>query len=68
MKDITSEADIKLMVDSFYQKVNEDDLLGPVFNDIAQVNWENHLPRMYSFWESLIFHAIDHGHSRLLIN
>ena len=57
MKDITSKADVKLMVDSFYRKVNEDELLGPVFNDIAKVNWENHLPRMYTFWESLIFHT-----------
>ncbi|MEL6865707.1 MAG: group III truncated hemoglobin [Bacteroidota bacterium] len=52
--DITDEEDVILMVDSFYQKVRVDDLLGPVFNDVAQVDWEVHLPKMYGFWNKLI--------------
>jgi hemoglobin len=54
-KDITTEADIKLMVDTFYEKVNLDDKLSPIFNDISKVDWEEHLPKMYRFWSSLIF-------------
>ncbi|MBF8965328.1 group III truncated hemoglobin [Pontibacter sp. FD36] len=54
-EDIRDEQDIKLLVDSFYAKVNEDDLLGPVFNGFAKVNWEHHLPIMYSFWSSVLF-------------
>lgn len=53
--DITTEEDIKLMVDSFYAKVNKDDLLSYVFNDFAQVDWNTHLPKMYDFWNTLIF-------------
>src|SRR3569833_3409062 len=52
--DIATEEDIKLLVDSFYQKVNADDLLGPIFNDLAQVNWAEHLPTMYRFWGALL--------------
>lgn len=54
-KDIVDKKDIKLMVDSFYDKVNTDKILSPVFNNVAQVNWEQHLPRMYDFWNNLIF-------------
>lgn len=50
MNDIQNESDIKKLVDTFYSKVNKDELLGPVFNDIAQVDWDEHLPTMYKFW------------------
>ena len=55
--DISSEADIKLLVDSFYDKVNADKLLSPIFNDLAQVDWEEHLPTMYKFWGSLLLRS-----------
>lgn len=54
MKDIENIDDIKVLVDAFYEKVNQDDLLSPIFNHIAKVNWEAHLPRMYQFWGSLL--------------
>ena len=52
--DITTEADVRLLVDSFYAKVNHDALLGPVFNGFAHVDWPRHLPRMYDFWSGLL--------------
>lgn len=52
--DIQNEHDIKIMVDSFYDKVNQDDLLSPVFNDFAKIDWDKHLPNMYLFWSSLL--------------
>ena len=57
MKDIENREDVKLLVDTFYNKVNKDELLGPIFNDVAAVNWDEHLPKMYNFWESLLFGA-----------
>lgn len=52
--DIATEADIRLLVDGFYAKVNHDALLDPVFNGFAHVDWPQHLPRMYDFWSSLL--------------
>ena len=52
--DIATEADIRLLVDGFYAKVNHDALLDPVFNDVAHVDWPHHLPVMYDFWSSLL--------------
>ncbi len=53
-RQISSDEDVKTLVDSFYQKVTADELLSPIFNDLAQVNWEEHLPTMYRFWGSLL--------------
>ncbi len=54
MKDITTRKDIVLLVDSFYAKVKEDDLLKVVFD---RVDWAHHLPVMYDFWASIILGA-----------
>ena len=53
-KDIQSIDDIKLLVDTFYNKAVKNDLLGHIFTDVAKVNWEHHLPIMYSFWASVL--------------
>jgi hemoglobin len=54
-KEITSMKDIQQMVDTFYDKVDQDDLLGPIFNDFAKVDWDSHLEIMYNFWGSMVF-------------
>jgi hemoglobin len=54
MKEIENIEDIKLLVNTFYDKVNRDELLSPVFNDFAKVDWPHHLPTMYKFWEMLL--------------
>ena len=54
MKDIENEADIRLLVDSFYDEIRKDALLNPIFSDVAQVDWAHHLPKMYAFWAGII--------------
>lgn len=56
-RDITTADDVRTLVDSFYEKVNRDDLLAPVFNEVAGVKWAEHLPTMYRFWESMLLGA-----------
>jgi len=51
-QEIKSEEQVKLLVDTFYGKVNNDELLSPVFNTEARVNWKAHLPKMYAFWST----------------
>ena len=55
MNDITTQEDIKTLVHSFYERVNADALLSPVFNETARVNWEEHLPLLCQFWSSVLF-------------
>jgi hemoglobin len=54
MTDIRDKEDIRRLIDTFYAKVTTDPLLGPVFNDVAHVDWAHHLPIMYNFWEFLL--------------
>src|SRR6056300_647137 len=53
--DIRNKDDIKLLVDTFYGKVQESEILGFIFNDIAEVDWDTHLPHMYNFWAGILF-------------
>lgn len=48
-KDIESRACIENLVNTFYQKVKEDELIAFFFDEVAQLNWEKHLPKMYDF-------------------
>ena len=50
-KDISTPNDIKILVDTFYNSVKSDATIGYIFTDVAKVNWDDHLPRMYKFWE-----------------
>ncbi|RYD76168.1 MAG: group III truncated hemoglobin [Sphingobacteriales bacterium] len=54
MKELEDIDDIKTLVNTFYDKVNRDEILSPVFNDVAKVDWPKHLPTMYKFWEMLL--------------
>ena len=53
--DITDPRDVACLVNLFYDRVRDDDILGPIFDDIVHVDWATHLPRMYDFWESVLF-------------
>jgi len=55
LPDILNQDDIKKMVDSFYTKIREDELLGPIFSQRIEDRWGKHLTTMYSFWENLLF-------------
>lgn len=53
-KDIENRQDIQLLVDTFYTKVKADATIGYFFSEVVPVNWQSHLPRMYSFWETVL--------------
>lgn len=53
--DIKNRNDIEKLVNAFYDKVKVDETIGFLFNDVAKVNWETHLPKMYDFWENILF-------------
>lgn len=55
MNDITAKDDIQVLVDSFYAVARQDELLGPIFNTIIGDDWSHHLPKMYDFWNMVIF-------------
>ncbi len=55
---------IKQLVFHFYQRIQKDELLGPVFNEVAQVNWEHHLSLLCRFWNSILLKTNEyHGNA-----
>jgi hemoglobin len=67
-KDIESKADIPLLINTFYSKVRENEAIGYIFNDIAKVDWGSHLPVMYDFWESVLFHTGPYARNPMTIH
>lgn len=53
-KNILNLEDVKLLVDTFYDKVREDQLLAPIFNERIQDRWPEHMNKMYSFWQTVL--------------
>lgn len=59
--DILNLEDVKLLVDSFYSKARENNLLGPIFNEKIGDRWSEHLDKMVRFWQTLLLD--DHTYS-----
>ena len=55
LHDLADRADVIRLVDTFYEVVRGDDMLGPIFKETAEVDWSEHLPKMYDFWETVMF-------------
>ncbi|MFV0607250.1 MAG: group III truncated hemoglobin [Niabella sp.] len=54
LQDITSINDVKLLVNTFYDNVRTDDLIGPIFNGKIEDRWPEHLEKMYRFWQTVL--------------
>lgn len=53
--DIEGREGVARMVESFYDKVYKDEVLRPMFVDVAGVDLEDHLPVMNRFWNAVLF-------------
>ncbi len=51
---IENKEDIKLLVDTFYGKVKEDDFLKDIFNERIKDQWPKHMEKMYRFWQTVL--------------
>jgi hemoglobin len=49
-RDLDNRAEIHDLVVRFYREVAFDDLLAPVFVEIAEVDWSTHIPKLIDFW------------------
>lgn len=48
-----NEENIALLVQTFYGRAREDDLLGPIFNS-AVTDWDHHIAQISDFWSSMM--------------
>ena len=49
-RDLDSRTEIHDLVVAFYREIALDDLLGPVFAEVADVDWSVHIPRLIDYW------------------
>lgn len=54
LTDIKTLEDIKLLVNTFYSKVQKDEFIGPIFNEKIGNQWPEHLEKMYRFWQTIL--------------
>ena len=56
MKEIENREDVHLLVNTFYDKIRTDALLGPIFNShIKGDQWPPHLEKLTDFWMMALF-------------
>ena len=55
--DLLGRTEIELLVNTFYDTVRKDRVLGFIFDDVAHTDWSAHLPKMYAFWETVMFRS-----------
>lgn len=48
--DLDSRADIHDLVVGFYREIVFDELLEPVFGEVAEVDWALHIPKLIDYW------------------
>jgi hemoglobin len=49
-RDLDSRAEIHDLVVAFYREVVFDDVLAPVFGEVAEVDWATHIPKLIDYW------------------
>lgn len=49
-RDLDDRAQVHDLVVGFYRELVFDDLLAPVFDEVAEVDWTLHIPRLVDYW------------------
>ena len=55
MNDITNREDLMQLMESFYHKALQDDIIGYFFTEVAPLKMETHIPLIVDFWETIVF-------------
>jgi hemoglobin len=57
LHDINDRADCERLVRAFYGRALTDPIIGFIFTDVAKLDLEAHVPRIASFWETVLLGA-----------
>ena len=53
-RDLDSRSEIHDLVIDFYREIVFDPVLGPVFEEVAEVDWAAHIPRLIDYWARVL--------------
>jgi hemoglobin len=57
LQDITTREDCERLVRAFYGRALTDPIIGFIFVDVAKLDLETHVPKIASFWETILLGA-----------
>jgi hemoglobin len=57
LPDITTREDCERLVRAFYGRALTDPIIGFIFVDVAKLDLEAHVPKIASFWETILLGA-----------
>jgi hemoglobin len=60
-RDIETREDCERLVRAFYGQALTDPVIGWLFTDVARLDLEAHVPRIASFWETILLGAHSYG-------
>jgi hemoglobin len=55
--DLSTRTEVHDLVVEFYREVVMDDLLSPLFGEVAEVDWAVHIPRLVDYWCAILLGA-----------
>lgn len=56
-RDIESREDLHVLMEKFYTKLLNDEVIAYIFTDVAKIDLTHHLPVLVDFWEMVLFDA-----------
>ncbi len=60
-RDIATRADCEVLVRAFYSRALQDPVIGFLFTDVARLDLEAHIPRITSFWATVLLGSRSYG-------
>jgi hemoglobin len=54
--DLDTRTAVHDLVVAFYREIVFDDLLGPLFEEVAETDWAVHIPRLIDYWCRILLH------------
>jgi hemoglobin len=59
--DLDSPTQVHELVTTFYREIVFDEVLEPVFSEVAEVDWAEHIPRLIDYWCWILFAEKPYG-------
>lgn len=53
--DLATRTDVHDLVTIFYREIVFDELLEPIFGEVAEVDWAEHIPKLIDYWCWILF-------------
>lgn len=60
LPDLDNRENIRRFVEAFYERLLQDEVLAPIFVDVAEIDIRDHFPRICAYWEKLLLGEQDY--------